>query len=67
MLALLIAFPLAWYLMHLWLQGFVDRVNVGMGTFTSIGGLALLIAVLTVSYTTIRAALANPIRAIRSE
>ncbi|HUB61964.1 MAG TPA: ABC transporter permease [Puia sp.] len=66
-LALLIAFPLAWFLMSLWLQSFVDRVSLDIAVFACIGALALLIAVSTVSYTTIRAAFANPVLALRNE
>ncbi|HET6254632.1 MAG TPA: ABC transporter permease [Puia sp.] len=66
-LALLVAFPLAWYFMHQWLQGFVYRVDMGAGVFVVAGGLAILIAFSTVSFQTIRAALANPVRSLRTE
>jgi putative ABC transport system permease protein len=66
-ISLVLAFPLAWYLMTVWLQGFVYRVGIDIRIFACSGALAMLIACSTVSYTTIRAALANPIRALRSE
>jgi putative ABC transport system permease protein len=66
-LALLIAFPLAWFLMDQWLQSFVNRVDIGFVVFAWPAVLTMLIALLTVSYSTIRAALANPILALRNE
>jgi putative ABC transport system permease protein len=53
--------------MTVWLQGFVYRVGIDIRIFAGSGALAMLIACSTVSYTTVRAALANPIRALRSE
>jgi putative ABC transport system permease protein len=66
-ISLALAFPLARYLMTIWLQGFVYRVGIDSWIFAGSGALAMLVACSTVSYTTIRAALANPIRALRSE
>jgi ABC-type antimicrobial peptide transport system permease subunit len=66
-LSLLIAFPIAWYAMHQWLQGYVYRVAISGWVFTATGGLALVVAFLTVSYQTIRAAAANPVKALRGE
>jgi len=65
--ALLIATPLAWYLMNKWLDGFVFRINIAWWVFVATGIIALVIAFLTVSYQGVRAALANPVDSLRSE
>jgi putative ABC transport system permease protein len=67
MVAFLIATPLAWWGMHQWLQGFAYRVNIQWWVFALAGVLAIVIALFTVSYQAIRAALMNPIRSLRSE
>jgi len=66
-IAALIAFPLAGWFMYKWLQSFAYRTNISWWIFFAAGGAALLIALLTVSVQTIRAAVANPIRSLRSE
>ena len=66
-LAALIAFPLAWWFMNTWLQGFAYRTGISWWIFPVAGFGALAIALLTVSVQTIRAALANPIKSLRSE
>ncbi|HEY4289355.1 MAG TPA: ABC transporter permease [Puia sp.] len=66
-LSLLVAFPVAWYVMNQWLRGFVYRVNISAWVFVAAGVAALLVAFVTVSYQTIRAAMANPTRSLRSE
>lgn len=63
----IIAWPIAYYLMNKWLQGFAYRFELGPGTFLFSAFLALLIALLTVSYQAFKAALANPIAALRYE
>jgi putative ABC transport system permease protein len=63
----LIAWPAAYYAMSRWLQNFAYRVNIGWWVFALAGGLALLIALLTVSTQAIKAALANPVEALRYE
>ena len=67
LLANLIAFPLAGWLMHQWLQGFAYKTDISWWIFALSGAAALLIALGTVSWQSIRAALANPIRSLRSE
>lgn len=62
-----IAWPLAWYAMNEWLQGFAYRTAIEWWVFALAGGLALLIALLTVSTQAIRAALANPVESLRYE
>ncbi len=67
LLANVIAWPLAYYFMNKWLQEFANRINIGMGTFIASAVIALIIALLTVSFLTIKAALANPIKSLRYE
>ncbi len=66
-IAFLIASPIAWYYMHQWLQHYTYRIALGMWFFvvTIIG--SLIIAWLTVGYTAIKAALANPVKSLRTE
>ncbi|HMB91594.1 MAG TPA: ABC transporter permease [Rhodothermales bacterium] len=66
-IAFVVAVPVAYFAMHRWLDGFAYHINIGMSTFILAGSLALLIAWLTVSYQSIKAALANPVNALRSE
>jgi ABC-type antimicrobial peptide transport system permease subunit len=66
-ISLLIAFPVAWYAMNQWLRGFVYKVNVSVWVFVGAGVAVLLVAFVTVSYQTIKAAMANPVRSLRSE
>jgi putative ABC transport system permease protein len=66
-LANLIAWPLAYYFMHQWLQNYAYRVEIGWPVFLLSGALALVVALLTVSYQTVRAATANPVEALRHE
>jgi putative ABC transport system permease protein len=63
----LIAFPLAWWAMHQWLESFAYRTTMSWWIFVVAGVVAVLIALLTVSFQTIRAAVANPVRSLRSE
>jgi hypothetical protein len=62
LVAFLIAIPIAWYAMHQWLQDFAYRVDISWWIFALAGLLALLIALLTVSFQAIKAALANPVK-----
>ncbi len=66
-IALLIASPLAWWAMHAWLQGFAYKVPIGIWVFAVAGVLAILIALLTVSFQAIKAAVANPVKSLRTE
>ncbi|HXB06112.1 MAG TPA: FtsX-like permease family protein, partial [Puia sp.] len=65
--ALLISVPVSWWAMHKWLQGFAYRVPISWWMFALSGALAIGIAFLTVSFHTLRAANANPVRSLRSE
>ncbi|HEV9035966.1 MAG TPA: ABC transporter permease, partial [Puia sp.] len=67
LLACLLAFPVAWWIMHSWLNNYTYRTNIDWKIFLLAGAGAVAIALLTVSYITIRASLANPIRSLRTE
>jgi len=67
LIASVIAFPIAFYAMNRWLQDFAYKIDIRVGVFLLAGFLALLIACLTVSYQSIRAAVANPIKSLRYE
>lgn len=67
LLSALIAFPLAWWAMHSWLQDFAYHVSIGWWVFAASGALALLIALVTVSVQAIKAALANPVKSLRTQ
>ncbi|WP_232541091.1 ABC transporter permease [Spirosoma endbachense] len=66
-IAIVIAVPIAWYSMRLWLQDFAYRVDIQWWIFALSGLLALAIALLTVSFQSIKAALMNPVKSLRSE
>lgn len=66
-LSALIAFPTAWYAMHKWLEDFAYRVTIGWQVFILTGLAALLIALLTISFQAIKAALMNPVKSLRTE
>jgi putative ABC transport system permease protein len=65
--AFLIASPIAYLAINNWLQGFVYHINIGWKNFALAGLFTLLITLLTVSYQAIRAALANPVKSLRTE
>ena len=66
-LAFLLAIYPAYYLMKVWLSDFANRVEISLVVFVIAGAGAFLIAVLTVSYQSLKAASANPVDALRSE
>lgn len=66
-IASVIASPIAWWAMNSWLKDFTYRVSVNWWIFILAGGAAMLIALLTVSYHSIKAALVNPVKSLRSE
>lgn len=63
----LVAFPFAWMAMHAWLQGFVYRVGLSWWIFVLAWAVSLAITLLTTGYQAIRAAMTNPVKALRSE
>jgi putative ABC transport system permease protein len=67
LISVVIISPLAYYFMHKWLQDFAYRVNLSWWVFVVSGTIALLIAMVTVSFQAIRAAIANPAKSLRTE
>jgi putative ABC transport system permease protein len=67
LVASVISFPVAWWMMHKWLEDFAYRVSISWWVFAIAGASALTIALITVSFQAIKAALANPVAALRSE
>lgn len=67
LIALLIASPVAWYLMNGWLEDFAYRIHIQWWVFAIAGILAVGIAFLTVSFQSVKAAMANPVESLRSE
>ncbi|NML40333.1 FtsX-like permease family protein [Chitinophaga sp. G-6-1-13] len=67
MIAILFAFPLGWWAMHRWLQDFAYRIGIGWEVFAVAGFMAVSIALLTISFQAIRAALANPVNSLRAQ
>jgi putative ABC transport system permease protein len=67
LIALVIASPLAWYTMHQWLQEFAYRIELSPWIFVLTSLLAVGIALLTVSFHSIKAALMNPVKSLRAE
>ncbi len=67
LVAAVIAFPFAWYIMHKWLQDFAFRININWWVFAAAGIIALLIALVTVSFQAIKASMANPVQSLRTE
>jgi putative ABC transport system permease protein len=65
--AFVLAVPLAYFGMQRWLEGFAYRIDIGPGLFLFIGALTLFIALLTVSYQAVKAALADPVKTLRYE
>ena len=66
-IAFVIATPVAWYYMHSWLQDYVYRINISWWIFFAGGIVAVVIALVTVSFQAIRAAIANPVKSLRAE
>ncbi|HKB44384.1 MAG TPA: FtsX-like permease family protein, partial [Chitinophagaceae bacterium] len=66
-ISFVIATPLAWYFMHKWLQDFAYRIDISWWIFIVAGLTALLIALITVSFQAIKAAISNPVKSLRTE
>jgi len=67
LVAILLATPLAWYAVDQWLSSFAYKIDLAWWVFLLAGGLAVAVALLTVSYQSIRAALANPVKSLKME
>ncbi|MBD0257530.1 MAG: ABC transporter permease, partial [Cytophagales bacterium] len=65
--AIVLATPVAWYLVRGWLQDFAYKIDLGCWPFAVAGGLSVVIALLTVGYQSVKAAAANPVASLRSE
>ena len=66
-IAFVISVPVTWWAMHEWLKDFAYRINIGTGVFIAAGLSAILIAFFTISFQAIRAAIANPVKSLRTE
>jgi len=66
-IAIVVASPIAWYAMNKWLQDFAYRINIQWWVFALTGVIALLIAFITTSFQSLKAAMANPVDSLRSE
>jgi putative ABC transport system permease protein len=67
LLAALISFPIGWYVMHNWLQSFEYRIDIQWWIFALAGVIAVVIAFVTISFQSIKAAMLNPVRSLKSE
>lgn len=67
LLSFVFAVPIAWYVMNQWLADFAYRIEIGPNIFAIAGGAALLIAIATVSWQSVKAALVNPVESLRNE
>jgi putative ABC transport system permease protein len=65
--AIIVAVPVAWWASSKWLQDFTYRISIGWVTFVVAGSTAILIAVLTVSFQSVKAAIANPVESLRND
>jgi putative ABC transport system permease protein len=67
LVAMLISFPLAWWATSQWLKSFAYRIDIGIGIFAAADVLIILLTFLTISFQSVRAALANPVKSLRTE
>ncbi len=67
LISIVLAVPVSWYFMSKWLEDFTYRITISWWTFPLAGLLALLVALVTVSYQAVKAAIVNPIKSLRSE
>jgi putative ABC transport system permease protein len=66
-IASLIAFPVSWWAMNKWLQSFAYRINISWWVFAVAGFTTIFIALITVSFQAIKAAISNPVKSLRTE
>jgi len=66
-IAFIISVPVTWWAMNMWLQDFAYRINISVWVFAIAGFAAVLIALLTISFQAIKAAIANPVKSLRTE
>ena len=66
-IALLIAFPVSWWMMNNWLQSYAYRISITSTVFLIAGALVLIITLIAIGFQTIRSAMANPVKSLRTE
>ena len=66
-MACIAGFPVAWWIMHQWLQDYVYHTDISWWLFMIAGSIAALVALITVSFQSIKVSLANPVKALRTE
>ncbi len=66
-IAFVIASPIAWYFMHQWLQNYAYRIDMSWLIFFVGGLVAIIVALATISFQAIKAAIANPVKSLRTE
>jgi putative ABC transport system permease protein len=66
-IASIISFPVTWFAMNKWLQDFAYRISIQWWVFLLAGAIALVVAAITISFQSVKAALANPVKSLRSE
>jgi ABC-type antimicrobial peptide transport system permease subunit len=66
-ISILIASPIAWYAMHVWLNDYSYRITIQWWVFAMAGLLSILVSLITVSFQAIKAAVANPVKSLRTE
>ena len=66
-IALFLAVPVAWIFINKWLQDFAYRINIAWWVFIVAGGVAALVTLVTISFQAIKAAMANPVKSLRTE
>jgi len=62
-----VAFPVAWWAMYKWLLGYPYRIGISWWVFAAAGVTAMVIAVITISFQSVKAAVANPVKSLRTE
>ena len=67
LISLIIAIPIGWYIMHLWLEDYIYRIQIGWNVFVFAGLITALIALITISFQSVKAAMVNPVDKLRSE
>jgi ABC-type antimicrobial peptide transport system permease subunit len=67
LIASLVAFPVAWLAMHKWLQSYAYRIDISWWVFAVAGISAIIIALVTISFQSVKAALMNPVKNLRTE
>jgi len=67
LISCLVAFPVAWWAMYKWLLGYPYRIGISWWVFAAAGVTAMVIAVITISFQSVKAAVANPVKSLRTE